>query len=74
MSIITVLEKDVIGMAVGKLESIINEITPEQEQKAADFIKAKLGGNEAIEFAAIKGAIATVQAIVAVLPDIATLI
>jgi hypothetical protein len=56
------IEKMIVNYALGELAALLEKVTPDMEQKWADAVKAKIGGNETFEFAAIKDAVAIAQA------------
>lgn len=55
-----------VNMALGELEKELAKITPDEEQKWADAVHAKIGGNEPLEFKAIKDAVIIAKALASV--------
>ena len=56
------LEKLLVNYALGELSKVLAGVTPEEEQKWADAVHAKIGGPEPLEFTAIKAAVAIAEA------------
>jgi hypothetical protein len=63
-------EVQIIEFAIAEVAKGLSSITPEQEKAAVDLINKKIGGNEPLELAVIKGMVATAQAVASVLPEL----